>query len=1021
MSTLRGSLAKKVISTFAVLQVVTATPLVFGAPTTITNQRIGISLDPSDGNMTSIRDSNAQHLIQIRNEVPWRIQFRSIQAPFTDRRLLAPRDMSCPVPSHVLVAGGGAEPQQVRVLWSSCRIDTRNSVDVELRLVLPNQSTFAQAFLQVDASGTGSIIAGSTSRTRDFGIESLSLYLSPLELPSVNEYGLLTVRSVHGVVEPGLVLTQQNIPATRLSNSFSLPNGITDFYPLSKISAYWREEGPGLLVFPEQSDGSQPVRLAYRSVTQADNSRSFQIAISEYMPEDLLAGGQAQFSFPLRLQPFFSAHLRGGDIWHVATRLYKDYLESSTQLFRKGLVLQRTDIPQHLKSGDSIIGYWGPESDGLSTPWSNDAFQNRVVEMYAQTRERLGLQLYTPFFFIGWNEYSGVAHSRYQPRLGQTQLFRKLGARGLNPYLYVLGGAINPSDPLYARYHAASVLDEFGNPRTFSGDPIYGTYVDMDNSATAWGEYVASSLEPLVRGSDGATGIYWDSPFHHLPSYRVTAQHPAGNGAYVNRGTAATLEALESSFRSINPNYMSITENNPEFAASSVSSLGADGAYYLPPTFFEPHAIRYLIGAGRDMLDVKFATQLLHQYIPLIGVQAMFAYNDPINDYQYFQGKTCIEGGGVLMLEELGKYLGTFESLPALSERTCQGGDALCSTAKQYGASELRWAHALISLRRRFPEFMIAGELMPRVESTIPSRAIVNQLYPGVDFQFQVISNAVWRSPDGEYALVFGNSSDQEHTFTWTFDRERFEAPMGTEYILSENNPATLYSEDISTSRENFQHSTTLSPKSVLVYVIRPKKDFSNPVLNLETASGRRRATQAKSVTWVISANEAVTCTEISGVHSAAGETAKLHSESATRVRLSYMPLQLGNRELRITCSDREGNRSTISVKLHVRKPELTIKLKRRPRNSSGSTPIIGRVVSTEVDLDRLTITLEQQAKGGRRMPWEHSLTPDSPVAPNFSIPLPAQLNERTYRYRIVLRSGAVTIATRAAPSLTRK
>ena len=958
----------------------------------MTNRHIAVDVNVETGDIARVSDLLSGDVFEILNEVPWRVLVRSALPPFQQRRLLSPAEANCPRPSRIDQSALPDGTNTLRILWLGCAIDPTNHFDSELSLELLPEAGYVRTQFRVDTTGRGALWPGSRSKTVHFGIERLDVYLSPSDMPATDEYGLLSVRWVHGVKEPARVLTSENIPSSYLSSTFTLPEGVSDYYGLSKISAYWRGSGEGLLFFPEQTDGFQPIRTAYRSVTHTDGTYAFQMSLMESMPDDILPGTLAQLALPLRIQPFRAAGLRDGDVWHEATKPYRSYLESETALFRKGRVAQRSDIPQHLKDGDSVIGFWGIERTEFNTPWSDATFQSKVVNMFERTRQALGVTYYTPFFFIGWNDYQRAPHSRYQARSGQEQLFRALGARGNNPFLYVLTGALNVDDPEFNLYRDHLVYDEHGALRV-QEDPVYGRFASFDHSSGKWAEYLAPKIAPFVRGSDGAVAVYWDSPFHSQPNYRPGQAHRIGPGSYINAGTAQTIEALEASLRQMNPNFFSISENNPEFASAVHSTLGAEGTFNLPLTIFKPHAVQHTIGAERDFLEVKFGTQLLHPYSPLVTAHVMFGYTDVLNDYEYFQGKSAIEGGGVMMMEEVGKNLNQLESIVTLSQAPCDSGDAACIGLRDYSTNQLKWARRLVTTRRSYKPFLIEGDLLPRAASTIPSMSVRNAGFPGVQFTFPRVSNAAWKAPNGDIGFFFANASNEPVTFEWSLDRARYDMSPGTPCLLLTGDDNGLQGRGERFTGD-LRRSTTVEPKAIVVYVVRQVSDVTAPSLMINGDS-RGSLLLGRSRAFEVTGDEDINC-------STPTETVASRL-SARSYRFVFAPETRGPRELVFECTDHEGNRARVSLSVTVRSPRVSMSVKRRTVAARSTQTVSVQVISREIAVQEFQFFLEQRDSRASRSRWSAISSPKAVSAGRFSVALPSGRTQRRYQYRIVL------------------
>jgi len=291
-----------------------------------------------------------------------------------------------------------------------------------------------------------------------------------------------------------------------------------------QATAYYGDDGTGLMMFALDRKGTKPKRFYYQSGRLTDPCRNtISWAIEYFMPNTNVGGAPAETLVPTRISPYFyNPKLTDG--WYPAAKKYRSWIvrhgRGKGGILEKGRLEHRRDVPKWMKEIDVFVSEqfgWFPQGSILPAP----------LLRYLELRTRLGADnMVLGLFFWGDRSpeamFRGTTGSWYPPAatVAQTKL---LLAAGVHTTGYTFPGAFDTRNPFLTSEGLTTefVEDRAGNPLTF---PAAEPLVQMDVASSK----LADWYEELGRYH--ATSSYMSGFFSDLPvaAGRADFRRPPG-------------------------------------------------------------------------------------------------------------------------------------------------------------------------------------------------------------------------------------------------------------------------------------------------------------------------------------------------------------------------------------------------------------------------------------------------------------------------------------------------------------
>ena len=280
-----------------------------------------------------------------------------------------------------------------------------------------------------------------------------------------------------------------------------------------QMTAYYGQDGTGLLVFSEDPRGTKPKRLVFGS-SLIGVRKAFQMAIEYEMPNAHLGGIPRSAPVPTRLHPYdFDFLLEKG--WFRAGKIYRSWLEENATgqfgILEMGRFEDRKDVPQWCKEIDLLLS----EQFG----WYQTASQVAYPLLHLRRlKTELGLDnVLVGLWFSGDKTTPLGRAGTWLPDPGAVAQFLALKTDGIRFAGYTIPGAFDPNNPLYGAmgFDQHTMEDRNGVVRTdFGGLDANGKPIilnRMDVAATQlWQWYLVLGL--YHSAYSGYSGFYSDLP-----------------------------------------------------------------------------------------------------------------------------------------------------------------------------------------------------------------------------------------------------------------------------------------------------------------------------------------------------------------------------------------------------------------------------------------------------------------------------------------------------------------------------
>lgn len=858
------------------------------AQSVLENDHVRFEFDDSAGTLLSIENKVENYAYAIENETPWRILFRcsgggSGSGYGIGSSALGPNDLGAGLPVVQTSTAGGV--QTLRFLWTATYVTDgtegcaagSNPITVVTEYELGGGDAYLTAEIRVDASGVDNWGLNFVPLTTTVGIREVRFYLTP-DKPAESQdqnYGLISVRGIHGIKEPALNLVPQYLridgggntePKAKIdgncvawdnaTSSKWREDGLTDVFLWQKVlGAYWNQDGEGIYAFPEHDYGFQRLGTAYKSTTGG----GFQMAHVELFDDDVRSGVSVASTHPLRIGVFSSSTFRGEETWYAFARLYRSYLEDESSIFEQGTIPNRSDLGTAVKSGGLVWGFFGTDQDPSSYPWTDSTWRDDVRAQHTESATYLGAAEEVLVFNQSFQQYAGSAsYTQLLPKAGQDDFFLELRATGLlRPFVYTWMHLLDQQDPEYASYSGSLALNVAGNPITETN--AYGNFSWFDSRTTAWQTFTSPKLGRLDSSDpmSGTTptgsavgGAYFDASTPGPESYyQQGGSLFGGPGKYQLENPILMIEGVRQALKAADPGYLTVTEDFAEYVVPFQDVVGGDVTPVKAPDVFGADHVDKYLGATTDFYFENFNTAVYHEYAVGVGILApplLLTYPQEslvcagafvpavpadVTNVEFFQAKSVIEGGNAPGYNELvevifGQVCGpAYAYLPnhRALELPCLEPDVLylAQAIEDYALMTKR----LLAYRKNNP-YLISGEWWPPshiLGNTTETRHLLdrNEYIPIV---VQAAPRSFWKYGDDQLGVFVANPTDTAKTMTLDFLLSRYEMPSSCNLYSTASNGTRTF---IKTVNNAVVHGFTVAPHSVRQFELVP---VSGPV-----------------------------------------------------------------------------------------------------------------------------------------------------------------------------------------------
>lgn len=512
-----------------------------------------------------------------------------------------------------------------------------------------------------------------------------------------------------------------------------------------QVTAYYSEDGSGLMMYALDPRGTTPKRFVY---TSGDTGGSRPVgtvrANMDYdLPNANVGGGDAAFLAPIRICLYaYSPRKMTG--WYPAAKYYRYWLECHARrgdgILSKGRLETRTDVPKWMKEMDLLISEqfgWFPDLAVVPNPLFN----------MARIKADLGAENVMIGFFFWWDRLSplGLAGSYYPlpATVSQVKVLNSFNIRSLG---YTNPGVFDFRNPFYTQKGISTELVQTRSGAPLAVGPEFSVDLTSKIIHDHWRE-----LGAFHSSVNGMSGFFCDAP----------AQSGIGDW---NRPTGQDEGTTESNYLG----YKTIVRNNQLGARDKgkdfVCSHEAAFEWLIPEASFGQGPVGVIGRAYRDedrTRGVPFFQTVYSGYTSFwpaeegLGWQTIIFTPEPYGDLTKVAiSRLLAEGvtwGGLPNHSEIFINQGLiYSELPVPPE--------LRAAFLHHGKTQRN----LIAMRRAARPWLVYGELInnPVVDGDMTD-VIVKRPFDGVFFdqtfkKFAVPTQA-WRAKDRSVRIISAN------------------------------------------------------------------------------------------------------------------------------------------------------------------------------------------------------------------------------------------------------------------------
>lgn len=279
-----------------------------------------------------------------------------------------------------------------------------------------------------------------------------------------------------------------------------------------QATAYYGDDGTGLLMFARDPSGTRPKHLLYRSGNNRLGQPSVRLALEYYMPNTHVGNRAAATPVATAAIPYsFDPRVTSG--WYVAAKIYRRWIEAAGRgaggILGRGRLENRADVPQWMRELDLFISEpfgWYPEKATVPDPLLH----------LRRLRSDLGARYVHVGLWFWSNEQLVYGRSgSWLPLPRTVAQIRALLADGIRFSGYTIPCAFDVTNPLLfdLGLFLHLVEDRNGQPGTIlsrrNGQPVVS--VKMDLAAAKLADWY-KTLGHYHASESGLAGFYSDFP-----------------------------------------------------------------------------------------------------------------------------------------------------------------------------------------------------------------------------------------------------------------------------------------------------------------------------------------------------------------------------------------------------------------------------------------------------------------------------------------------------------------------------
>lgn len=272
-----------------------------------------------------------------------------------------------------------------------------------------------------------------------------------------------------------------------------------------QVTAYYSDDGTGMMMFATDPRGTTPKRFVYTSGRESQPEvKTIRSSMRYVLPNTNVGGTTVGTLASTRVCYYaFSPKLMRG--WYPAAKYYRRWLEKNARgrggILEKGRVETRRDTPAWMKNMDLLVTEqfgWFPQSTAVQNPLLN----------LTRLKSDLGAENMMVGLFFWWDRVAPLGRAgSYYPLPATASQVQQLLALGIRTYGYTNPGVFDVTNPFFASKGLATetVEDRSGAPLTFGAETL------MDPSSRKIQAHWESMGE-FHSSTNSMSGFFCDAP-----------------------------------------------------------------------------------------------------------------------------------------------------------------------------------------------------------------------------------------------------------------------------------------------------------------------------------------------------------------------------------------------------------------------------------------------------------------------------------------------------------------------------
>ncbi|MFH0970655.1 MAG: DUF6259 domain-containing protein [Candidatus Diapherotrites archaeon] len=710
--------------------------------------RIEFAEENGDALLQSITNKMTGVVFPMKGEYHWEFYLNN-ESNFNDSIDIYADTASCdPVTVSELEQSG---TQSVTFVWPHCVVEGEETVDVRLQVRLDDDSPFSKWRLSLD------------NHTNNWGIHIGSLFVDIQD--QSNDY--LAVFSNSGILVEDPYL---NYRPTK-------PLLATTFI---QMQAYYVDDGSpeGIYIASEDYRNLHSRVIQWNAVSDSVKGNHTRFGLGGY--------GRAPLdpdNIDFDMEYDYSIGVFEGD-WYDAAKIYRNWALTEGGTVSLGKVEQRTDIPDWYKElglqlVQNLLG--SSYNNGVEVnDYAPLEFFQEVKDFYLPCEEYFDPEACgegsasTVMGLFEWSWFDNEDNAQYgdysiYPAMGVFASAAKAASIYLIGYTLSFGYSVDGSELDDMRFYA-NVDPTTGEPFFISGINVYA----MDPAATDWWERYATVFKNQAV-ENGFMGIYLDNPYifglgSHNPNIPTPSNpHNQGQGGtYLLEGYRNGIQTIINNIRETYSDFILVHEQGHEaYEPTSWSNSGQNDA--------PPNGVNPVFTTNIPLIETIYHDYKLFNYGNIYSNLTWHAYDA-------YSGQP-----GLLTEAAQASIASGFIRGKMVTHTESTLGYAVHNSVKDHGdafAPFVNYAYFLKQLIKvRLSEakkFLIYGQLLRplklegagnNITFTYKTMGDNPTPYPQT---FPPVMNSVWKASDGSIGVMFINYTNNDESFSWTFDADEY-------------------------------------------------------------------------------------------------------------------------------------------------------------------------------------------------------------------------------------------------------